>query len=223
MDFYIRLGTVCLLGRTVSCSMSALKCKTMHYSKYRSCIIKTIGTTTRHLGIPCLKHWGSALRGTTMKKELHFLFMGMSHDQHLHRVAKCIEQQNGLRYNLSIVGKYPTSQLHHLCISEKKITLGTSFGFAICHHFSWSRTFSSQKRYKATRSTRATFCNGSLSRLAQGKAVFPRLTEGTFDQYKAIDLHMAKQAQLQTPVSLSTLCPWKKRSTLLMNKGRILS
>ena len=31
-----------------------------------------------------------------MKKELHFLFMGMSHDQHLHRVAKCIEQQNGL-------------------------------------------------------------------------------------------------------------------------------
>ena len=56
MDFYIRLGTVYLLGKTVSCSMSTLKCKTMHYSKYRSCIIKTIRTTTRHLGIPCLKH-----------------------------------------------------------------------------------------------------------------------------------------------------------------------
>ena len=41
--------------------------------------------------------------------------------------------------------------------------------------------------------------------IAQDKAVFPRLTEGTFDQYKAIDLHMAKQAKLQTPVSLSTL------------------
>ena len=138
-----------------------------------------------------------------MKKELHFLFMGMSHDQHLHRVAKCIEQQNGLVQLIDsrqIPNQPDASSLH---LGEKDNSwdviwirhLPPLFPGA-AHHFK-------PEEIQKQRALRGYVLQWLAQQIAQGE-LFPRLT-GHLRSIQSYRSSYVKQAQLQAPVSLNTL------------------